>query len=269
VAIFADDKGAPVDPATLRLPYLKLGDVTHVSLNDNITILGFPGVSGSDSITVTSGVVSTFIPDPLHHVDDPRYEMETTARVAHGNSGGAAINPAGELIGVPSLEIPGQGADLSWRLRSVTEAAPLIAAAKAGTPYQSHILVKPGPMRALSAGVGQSRDEACAAVSSIPAIDVDTAYFGVVYAGAPAGVDAAFFVRAPDGAVATTGALQNQSVPGLPEIVLSKPEGCVTLRVSAAQFGRATLLPGTYTLSLLAGPNLDPVGEPATLVIGF
>ena len=69
------------------------------------------------------------MPDPLGHVPNPRYELETTARVAHGNSGGAAINDAGQLIGVPSLEITGEGADISWRLRSVAEAVPLIAAA--------------------------------------------------------------------------------------------------------------------------------------------
>ena len=82
----------------------------------------FPGVAHSDSITVTSGVISTFVPDPLGHVSDPRFELETTARVAHGNSGGAAIDNAGQLIGVPSLAIPGEGGDVSWRLRSVAEA---------------------------------------------------------------------------------------------------------------------------------------------------
>ena len=99
-------------------------------------------MADSDSISVTSGVISTFVPDPLGIVNDPRFELETTARVAHGNSGGAAINDAGQLIGVPSQEVTGEGGDISWRLRSVAQAIPLINAARDHTAYHSKILVQ-------------------------------------------------------------------------------------------------------------------------------
>ena len=103
VQIYATSQRAAGQPGSLHLPYLTLGNDAAVQLDQTVTVLGFPGVADSDSITVTSGVISTFVPDPLGHVSDPRFELETTARVAHGNSGGAAINNAGQLIGVPSL----------------------------------------------------------------------------------------------------------------------------------------------------------------------
>ena len=93
--IYASASGQPVSPASLHLPYLMTGDVGSLQLDEPVTVLGFPGVSGSQSITVTSGVISTFVPDPLGHVADQRFELETTARVAHGNSGGAAIDNSG------------------------------------------------------------------------------------------------------------------------------------------------------------------------------
>ena len=133
---YATLSGQPVNPASLHLPYLPIGSDTAVQLDQTVTLLGFPGVSDSDTITVTTGVISTFVPDPLDHVKDPRFELETTARVAHGNSGGAAINNASKLIGVPSLTITGEGNDISWRLRSVSLAVPLIDAARDHTTYR-------------------------------------------------------------------------------------------------------------------------------------
>jgi hypothetical protein len=142
VQIYATASGKPISPGSLHLPYYTLGNVAALQLDQNVTTLGFPGMSGSDSITVTSGVVDTFVPDPLKHVKDPRFELETTSKIGHGNSGGAAINNAGQLIGVPSLGVPGQGGDVSWRLRSVAAAKPLIAAARNHTAYHSKILVQ-------------------------------------------------------------------------------------------------------------------------------
>jgi putative serine protease PepD len=64
VQIYATASGRPVSPGSLHLPYLKLGNVAALQLDQNVTVLGFPGVADSDSITVTSGVLSTFVPDP-------------------------------------------------------------------------------------------------------------------------------------------------------------------------------------------------------------
>jgi putative serine protease PepD len=265
--IFATDSGTPVDPASLDLTFLPVGTVNDLNLGEHVTVLGYPGVSGSDSITVTSGVLSTFIPDPLGHVADPRFQLETTARVAHGNSGGATITDNGTLIGVPSLSIPGEGSDLSWRLRSVTEAAPLIAAGRAGTTYTSTLLVAlTGGEQVAGAGVGDTPDQACG--GSVTATGGAHAVFAFRFAGLPVGVDIAFLIALPDGTTVTTSALMGQSLPGLPEFTVHGATGCVAYTVSAAEQGLAVLPAGAYRAQLLGGPNLDPISNVAILTVG-
>jgi len=261
VEIYATSNGTPVNPKTLHLPYLTLGNDAAVQLDQTVTVLGFPGVADSDSITVTSGVISTFVPDPLGHVADPRFELETTARLAHGNSGGAAVNDAGQLIGVPSLEVTGEGGDLSWRLRSVTEAQALIAAAKAGRPYHSKILVqRTGAEQATGAGVGASQDAACAGRTALPA--ATSAVFGADFAGVPKGLDLAMLVELPDGSAVTipTG--------GLPQLTATSSSGCFAIQVSAEQLGLVQLPSGTYQIQLYGGPTLAPIGTATAVSIG-
>jgi putative serine protease PepD len=263
VEIYADVNGNPVDRSTLNLPFLQLGDVGKVRLGQSITILGFPGVSGSDTITVTTGVISTFIRDPLRHVDDARFEMETTARVAHGNSGGAAITDAGQLVGVPSLAIPGEGSDMSWRLRSVTQAKALIDAARTGTTYRSDLLVPLGSARVTAVGIGADAAQACGGNLTLPG-GAPSAVFGFRYDDATPGVDVAFLLRLPDGTVLRTGASQKQAVPGLPEAVLTTARGCVAYSVGG---GSPSLPDGVYQAQLLGGENLDPMGPAVPLRI--
>jgi putative serine protease PepD len=57
VQIYATSGGSPVDGKSLHLPYLALGNDAAVQLDQPVTVLGFPGVADSDSISVTSGVV--------------------------------------------------------------------------------------------------------------------------------------------------------------------------------------------------------------------
>jgi putative serine protease PepD len=269
VEIYADAKGNPVDRASLHLPYLKVGDVSGLRAGQSVTVLGFPGVSGSDSISVTSGIISTFVPDPLGHVEDPRFQLETTARVAHGNSGGAAVITTGELVGVPSLAIPGEASDLSWRLRSVAQAAPLIEAARAHTRYSSHLLVSlPSQTRVTSVAIGPGTDNSCPTKgTSLPA-GATRAVFGFSIIGAPTGLDVAFLIELPDGSVAYNDALQGQSLPGLPQMVLKEASSCVGWIVTAASVGRTALQNGRYRAQLLAGPNLEPLGSLMTFTIG-
>jgi putative serine protease PepD len=261
VKIYATSNGTPVNPATLHLPYLTTGNDAAVQLDQTVTVLGFPGVADSDSITVTSGVISTFVPDPLGHVTDPRFELETTARLAHGNSGGAAVNAAGQLIGVPSLEVTGEGGDLSWRLRSVTEAQSLIAKAKAGRPYQSKILVqRTGAERATGAGVGASQGAACGGGTATQA--AASAVFGTDFGGVPAGLDLAMLVELPDGSAVTV------STGGLPQLTATLGSGCFAIQVSAAQLGLAELPSGTYHIQLYGGPILAPIGTATAVAVG-
>jgi putative serine protease PepD len=262
IRIYATSSGQPVTPASLHLPYLTLGNVGSLQLDQPLTVLGFPGVSGSSSITVTSGVISTFVPDPLGHVTDPRFELETTARLAHGNSGGAAIDNSGRLIGVPSLAVPGEGSDVSWRLRSVAEAKPLIAAARDGTPYRSTLLVQPtGSEQSGPAGVGTTSAQACAGSPVVTAAAAPSVMFGVPYNGFPRGLDIAMVIRLPDG-TALPGPLG-----GLPQSTAKASSGCFSYGLIASQLGLASVPNGTYQVQLLAGPDLAPISAPTNVSV--
>ncbi|WP_370118969.1 trypsin-like peptidase domain-containing protein [Streptacidiphilus sp. MAP12-33] len=264
VQVYADAAGRPVDPKSLHLTALTIGDSGTLQLDQPVTVLGFPGVAESDSLTVTSGVLSTFVPDPLHHVADPRFELETTARVAHGNSGGAAVDAGGRLIGVPSLEVTGQGVDVSWRLRAAQLARPLLAAARAGRPYTSTLLVQRAPgMRVVGYGSGSSADQACGtgASAALGGAVPSELWVGVRYSGFPAGVDLAVGVRLP-------GSNDFGAGGPLPEETAKGPDGCVAVAVDPGAFGLAALPSGPYQAQLLAGPDLDPVGGTAQIRVG-
>src|SRR6185437_14358506 len=244
VQIYATTSGKPVSPGSLHLPYLTLGNVAAVQLDQDITTLGFPAVAASNSITVTSGVVSTFVPDPLKHVRDPRFQLETTARVAHGNSGGGAIDNAGHLLGVPSLTIPGQDTDVSWRLRSVAEARPLIAAARSHVAYHSKILVPlTGAESVTETGVGTTQQEACSGNRTTAASA--SAVFGFRYSGFRRGLDIALGIVGPDGTPVTD---ESQF---LPHGTAPDSSGCIRFTLAAADLGQTTMPVGTYQLQLL------------------
>ncbi len=262
VKIYATADGRPLDPTTLHLPWLPIGASSSVQLDQPVTVLGFPGVSGSDSITITSGAISTFVPDPLHHSKDPRFELETTARVAHGNSGGAAIDNSGRLIGVPSLTIPGEGSDISWRLRAASLAAPLVQAAESGRPYSSTILTPAsGQEQVVSVGVGNTPADACSAQRSASG-GTGPVIFGFNYNGFPAGLDAALLVELPDGSTLTG---QDGSIP---QFVVTETAGCQTYQLAASDLGLASLPTGTYRVQVLAGPQLAPVGPLTRVSVG-
>jgi putative serine protease PepD len=259
IQIYATTSGRPVSPDSLHLPYLPFGNDSALQLDQTVTVLGFPGVAESDSITVTTGVISTFVPDPVGHVTDPRYELETTARVAHGNSGGAAIDNAGRLVGVPSLAITGEG-DVSWRLRSIAEALPLTTAARDHTAYHSKILVQlTGAEQVTAAGVGTGAQAACSGHRTTRA--AASAVFGVDYDRLAAGLDIALLISTPGGTAVTV------SSGGLPQATSTQSSGCFTYELSAAQLGLAVLPAGRYQLQLLGGPELTPLSAPASLTI--
>ena len=72
---------------------LKLSSSDITNINDQVIAAGFPGI-GEDTITVTSGIVSG---------KTEKYGnqwIKTDAVVSYGSSGGAALNKAGEIIGI-------------------------------------------------------------------------------------------------------------------------------------------------------------------------
>jgi len=95
--IVADEAGQALS-RTPDLTSLPLGDSDQVKIGDEIVILGFPDVGG-DTLTLTRGSVAGFHPDGL---GNQRGWIKTDAEISPGNSGGVAVNAAGELIGVPT-----------------------------------------------------------------------------------------------------------------------------------------------------------------------
>jgi S1-C subfamily serine protease len=79
--------------ATAPFPALAMGDSQSVRLLDNLIIIGYPEKGGA-SVTLSTGVVEGR--DRLGNW------IKTDARVIHGNSGGAAVNLEGKLIGIPT-----------------------------------------------------------------------------------------------------------------------------------------------------------------------
>jgi S1-C subfamily serine protease len=109
-------------PANLGLNPIPLGSSKSVNIGDTVIIIGFPGLGGS-SLTVTRGIHSGI----ARFTDDPGSFIKTDTEINRGNSGGTAINAAGELIGIPTAgridrEAPGK----IGLVRPIDEAKPLI-----------------------------------------------------------------------------------------------------------------------------------------------
>lgn len=90
--------GSQVNPASLNLPVVPIGDSDTVRFGDPVYVFGFPSIGGQ-TITFSSGSVSGFdTMDPIGN----RAWIKTDAVIAGGNSGGLATNTRAELVGVPS-----------------------------------------------------------------------------------------------------------------------------------------------------------------------
>jgi serine protease Do len=78
----------------------------EVKLGDKLVVAGFPAVGGF-TITLTEGIVSGF---------DGEY-IKTSAKIEHGNSGGAAFRYSGCFIGIPTSSVVGEIESLGRILR--------------------------------------------------------------------------------------------------------------------------------------------------------
>ncbi len=88
----SDAAGNPI-PKAFTFPSIEMGDSRKIRLLEDLFIVGFPEKGGS-TITVNRGVVEGR--------DILANWIKTDARVIHGNSGGAAVNSEGRLIGIPT-----------------------------------------------------------------------------------------------------------------------------------------------------------------------
>lgn len=88
----SDASGNPV-PKSFTFPSIEMGDSRKIKVLEDLFIIGFPEKGGS-TVTVNPGVVEG--KDLLANW------IKTDARVIHGNSGGAAVNGEGKLVGIPT-----------------------------------------------------------------------------------------------------------------------------------------------------------------------
>jgi S1-C subfamily serine protease len=86
------DSSASAPPAG-ALPTIEIGDSRAVRELDDLVIIGYPE-KGGFSVTVNPGTIEG--KDILENW------IKTDARLIHGNSGGAAVNGEGKLIGIPT-----------------------------------------------------------------------------------------------------------------------------------------------------------------------
>ena len=125
---YADNEGNPIDPDTLDLPTIPLGDASELTVGQELMILGYP-VIGGETITFTTGRVSGFLSQ--EGVGQRRAWIKTDATASPGNSGGAALDDQGRLVAVPTRATIDIGGFIN-RLRPVDLASQVIERAQAG-----------------------------------------------------------------------------------------------------------------------------------------
>jgi putative serine protease PepD len=182
VKIDANADGTPLAGGKLVLPEpVPIGDSNALQTGDHITALGYPALTGGQHLggplTVTSGDVSAFKRD--YGTNTERFWIDTTERIAHGNSGGASINTAGELIAVNTQFQKGQQNEpaVSYLTRPIALATDLIKIARDGgdpnyvSPYLAKIQHLPADATATSHGWDKVGTEKGAPADCGPAHD--------------------------------------------------------------------------------------------------
>jgi S1-C subfamily serine protease len=89
-------------PSSEPLPYINIGNADALEVGDVLLAVGNAFGLGQ---TVTSGILSA----PLRAVNN-QVALQTDAPVNPGNSGGALVNLAGELVGIPNAILSRSGA---------------------------------------------------------------------------------------------------------------------------------------------------------------
>jgi S1-C subfamily serine protease len=87
------DRDGKAIPRSTAFPAIEMGDSQSIELLEDLIIVGYPEKGGS-TVTLSTGFVEG--------KDTIKNWIKTDARVIHGNSGGAAVNNEGKLIGIPT-----------------------------------------------------------------------------------------------------------------------------------------------------------------------
>ncbi len=120
--------GEPVKPSTINLTEIPQGDSDAVAVLDRVLAFGYPDI-GDETLTVTAGAISGFLSQ--EGVSARRSWFKTDTTISFGNSGGAAVDEEGALIGIPTQGNFDEGGSIA-HLRPFSLALPLIEAAQRG-----------------------------------------------------------------------------------------------------------------------------------------
>lgn len=98
-------------PAGYRFPWLPLGDSRNLRMGDELLFSGYPllgGLGSRSTLTLTRGIVSGY--------EDRGYGVliKTDALIAPGNSGGAALDREGRMVGIPTLVVSDTASRMAW-----------------------------------------------------------------------------------------------------------------------------------------------------------
>ena len=96
-----------------NFPITKIGAITDITQGAGLSILGYPGGAGNNELvdsttsqaTLTNGKVSSI--KNADKSDNKLIETDTT--IGHGNSGGPALDDAGDVVGIATYTIDGSG----------------------------------------------------------------------------------------------------------------------------------------------------------------
>ena len=97
-----DLDGRSLDPRTLTLPYVELGDSDETQLDETIFVLGYEGIGDAPIQSVDGplrGTISGFLAEPS---GGDRAWLKTDVPIPGMMSGGGAYDLAGRLVGVPT-----------------------------------------------------------------------------------------------------------------------------------------------------------------------
>ena len=90
--------GRAVDPTTLALPFVELGDSAAVTLDQTVTVVGYPDVSDSP-VSVSRGTISGSTVEPS---GGDKSWIKTSASIPGTMTGGGVYDQQGHLIAVPT-----------------------------------------------------------------------------------------------------------------------------------------------------------------------
>ena len=90
--------GRAVDPSALALPFVELGDSAAVTLDQTVTVVGYPDISDSP-VSIARGTISGFTVEPS---GGDKSWIKTSASIPGTMTGGGVYDQQGKLIGIPT-----------------------------------------------------------------------------------------------------------------------------------------------------------------------